>query len=134
MNAALRLPDDDFWTDQRVVDEYVNVTLAIYEQYVGLKLVQQPCDHDPEKWVLRPSKTQQIGWDGANATQRQGFADFCAQRCHCSLPGGSRPGLQPCRDGPDRPPLEEYCSLCGPKLNEPIDVYFYYPVAPPAPL
>lgn len=134
VNAALRMPGGDFWNDQQAVSAYVDATLSIYQQYVGLQLVQQPCDHDPTKWVLNLSKTQRIEWDGdlSNTTQREGFADFCARRCECALPGDPpphRPGLRPC--GPadkDRPLQHEYCSLCGRKLNQPIDVYFYYPV------
>jgi hypothetical protein len=137
VNAALRMPESDqFWSDKLAVTDYVETTINIYEQYVGLKLVQQPCNHDPTKWALNLNKTEQIQWDGdrTNATQREGFADFCARRCLCSIPGDSpphRPGLHPCgaKDGPDQPTKHEYCSLCGSKLNEPIDVYFYYPVA-----
>ena len=124
VDAALRMPND-IWNDPKTVAAYVKATQELYAApgffASGFELLQKPCDHNPEKWAR--NGTQQIEWDG-NSESKTGFAKFCQSRCDCSVKPGR---VDSCTDKPDRPPY--FCSLCGPTLNKPIDVQFYYPRA-----
>jgi hypothetical protein len=77
--------------------------------------MQAPCDHNPLRWVRYGS--QMISW-----TNSEFGADVCQRRCGC----GGNSGVK-CKDTPDQPTLEKFCSLCGPKYNQPIAVTFWYP-------
>ena len=132
VDAAPRMPDD-IWTDKTAVAEYVRATEEAYaNNYFSTgSLKQQPCDHNPAQWVRNGS--QQINWLGTEGQGTEiGFDNFCVRRCSCCPPGApSNPERCPrtCTDMPDKPPY--YCSLCGPTLNAPISVYFYYPIRAP---
>jgi hypothetical protein len=121
---------DDIWDDPKAVAAYVEATTSSYFNafFGGNELLQKPCEHN-RAWVQ--NGTLQIDWLGKNP--EEGFGSFCEKRCHCSLPGGRNSKSPPCTDVSDSPP--KFCSLCGPKFNAPIDVYFYYPtgLSPPPP-
>ena len=130
VDAAPRMPDD-IWDDPKAVAAYVEATKSAYfdNKFRVPTIYQKPCEHN-RAWVQ--NGTQQIEWLG---DKEDGFGAFCAKRCRCTIPGASGKkhgaGLPPCTDAPDSPP--KYCSLCGPKLNAPIEVYFYYPTGLPPP-
>ena len=146
---------DDIWDDRRAVSLYVQDTLALYSngffqpfdpQDPHIAMTLKPCYHEyvaPRPgWVKGPYKgmngTQQIRWaDSFNGGHADGgFKQFCEKRCKCCLDNGVDPVSSSCRglrlptctDKPDTPP--KYCSLCGPTLNAPIDVQFWYPTDP----
>ena len=115
-------------------------------------MTQKPCYHEYARtgrsWVKGPYKgmngTEQIRWadsSGGGETKKDGFKQFCEKRCKCCIDNGVDPvsscvsfvngreqRLPTCTDKPDTPP--KYCSLCGPTLNAPIDVQFWYPTDP----
>ena len=106
VDAAARMPDD-IWSDSNAVDEYVATTIALYN-VAGAKLVNSLCD--------RTGRTQN-GSVVAPWTSPDLMSITCQAKCLCKYP---------CVDQPDSPfPLHRYCSLCGPKYNQPIRVWFW---------
>lgn len=103
VDAASRMPDE-IWSDSNAVDEYVATTIALYN-VGGAKLVNSLCD--------RTGRTQN-GSAVASWTSPDLMRLTCQDKCLCKYP---------CPDQPDQPfPLHLYCSLCGPKYNQPIEV------------
>ena len=45
---------------------------------------------------------------------------ICAKHCECDYRGD--PGTIPCKDVPDNPLAANWCSLCGPLFNRPIEI------------
>lgn len=113
VDAAARMPDD-IWSDSNAVDEYVAATVALYN-IAGAKLVNSLCD--------RTGRTQN-GSVVASWTSPDLMSSTCQAKCLCKYP---------CVDQPDEPfPLHRYCSLCGPKYNQPIEVNLWVSTAPDA--
>merc|ERR1711865_91935 len=102
---------DDIWKDQRAVAEYVLATTKWYHLAIGGGTLKQSlCNHD---WTKKGS--QNVSWTDPELMKRT-----CFNSCGCNYPA--------CSDTrPDVPRNHEYCSLCGPKFNQPIEVQFYYP-------
>ena len=53
---------------------------------------------------------------------------ICAEQCKCNFRNGKLNGsigLPPCKDEPDDPAAGKWCSLCGPKYNQPIGITEY---------
>jgi len=46
----------------------------------------------------------------------------CKKQCMCNFSGNKTVSLPKCQDQPDDPKAGKFCSLCGPKFNEPIEI------------
>jgi len=109
VDAAPRMPPGIF-NDTVALEEYVRITQQLSSTIAGRgNLEQGPCA-GPN---FRANGTLQIDWF-------EGFKPWCKARCGC---GGL---LNPCKDVPDDPATHTYCSLCGPKYNQPIDIQFFH--------
>jgi len=113
VNAAERMPAG-IWKDQSAVNNYVTATLEWYNVN-GFKLKQQPCDRADRKPATGPPTS--VAWTMPNLMR-----NTCDAVCNCVYPA--------CPDVPDAPPdrwgTSRFCSLCGPKYNQPIEVQFWY--------
>ena len=50
----------------------------------------------------------------------------CRKQCMCSFGSERKTSTLPkCQDTPDDPKAEKFCSLCGPKFNQPIEVAMF---------
>ena len=108
VDAAPRIPPSLF-NDTVALAEYIRLTEQLSLVFRG-NLINQACTSVPS---YRANGTKTIDWS-------QGFEPWCEARCGC---GGH---LKPCKDVPDDPATHTYCSLCGPKYNQPIDIQFFH--------
>jgi hypothetical protein len=106
VDAASRMPAD-IWNDQKAVNDYVAATIKWYN-VGGAKLKQALC--------YRPGRYQQ-GSQSVSWTSPDLMKYTCNTLCSCNYPS--------CPDAPDAPKNHRYCSLCGPKFNQPIEVKFW---------
>ena len=108
VDAASRMPADLFDDPERV-QEYVLATTKWYH-VGGSTLKNAPCD---SSWTANGS--QNVSW-----TDPELMKYTCGNVCDCNYPF--------CSDyTKDVPRNHQYCSLCGPKFNAPIEVDFFYP-------
>jgi uncharacterized surface protein with fasciclin (FAS1) repeats len=111
VDAAPRMPASLFSRkNARALKAYTDITLKLYTF---------PFSNNQTKLEL--GRCKDIGYP-ASAGGRQGIVwapgalmtGICAQQCHCTYPA--------CPDQPDNPKAGTFCSLCGPKFNQPITV------------
>lgn len=117
VDAAPRMPAD-IWADSNAVREYIGATIQWYN-LDGIQLKQKPCDRAGR----RQKGSLNVSW-----TTPTLMKNTCSNVCDCNYPL--------CPDSPDNPRNSQYCSLCGPKFNAPIEVKFWVTVGPnpgPAP-
>jgi len=138
VNAGPRIPAAMFDpSNAAVLKEYVDITIKLYSNTTGVG-------------TLALGECKDIGYDGfpfvngLSAWAPPLLMDgICAERCHCSFtciqdprgpisPSGNPcppkltnttlTALPACKDQPDNPKAGKWCSLCGPKFNQPITV------------
>ena len=90
-------------------------------------------DYESDLGPLEVGRCKDIGYDSP-AGGNQGISwtagpklmgPICAEQCHCTY-GFSRNATYPsCKDQPDDPNAGKWCSLCGPKYNQPITIDLY---------
>ena len=51
--------------------------------------------------------------------------EVCQKKCMCNFSGNKTVPLPPCQDQPDDPKAGNFCSLCGPKYNKPIEISMF---------
>ena len=101
VDAAPRMPDN-IWNNPAAVDAYVAATIKYYN--VGSVMLQNAgCNRTGKT----PDGSQSASWTSPEIMQY-----YCADECGCTYPA--------CPDNPTGPGV--YCSLCGPKFNQPINV------------
>lgn len=100
VDAAKRMPAG-IWKDQNAVNNYVAATLEWYNVN-GLKLKQSRCDQAGRK----QEGSAKVSWTLPNLMK-----NTCDALCNCVYPA--------CPNVPDDPQNHRYCSLCGPKFNQP---------------
>jgi uncharacterized surface protein with fasciclin (FAS1) repeats len=106
-DAAPRMSPEIF-DNPVAVAAYVQITQQLSNLVVGRgNMVNAPCPGP--NYRPAPNATLQVDWS-------EGFGPWCRARCGC---GGL---LNPCKDVPDDPSTNTYCSLCGPKYNAPLEV------------
>jgi len=113
-DAAARMPDN-IWDNQAAVDAYVAATIKYYEPngILGEKLQLIGC-----KQVGRSLNKNYIQY--ANSTvpwTSPELMETCLANCKCKYPH--------CPDVPATPTPPGFCSLCGPKFNQPMTVTFW---------
>jgi len=108
VDAAPRMPAGIF-NNPFALAEYIDFTIKYYS-IDNAELEQKPCDR---KGRLQHSN-QSVSW-----TDPTLMKEICGPFCKCTYPN--------CPDVPDRPQMERFCSLCGPKFNAPIQVQFWVP-------
>ena len=106
VDAAARMPDN-IWGNPAAVGAYVSATIKLYN-VDGVMLQNAVCN--------RTGKTP-VGTRTASWTSPELMQHFCAEQCGCDYPA--------CPNNPTGPGV--YCSVCGPKLNQPINVTMWVP-------
>lgn len=115
VDASARMPGD-IWGYPTAVQRYVDATLKYYNigdngGPEGGVLVQAPCDH---------TNRYQNGFQRVSWTDPELMRQTCSVLCYCNWPQ--------CPDAPDDPGNQlDFCSLCGPTFNQPIEVELWYP-------
>jgi len=122
VNAGPRVPVALFEpSNAAVLQAYVDITIKLYE------LPGSALD------VLELGKCEDIGYHGFPIVNQVTWAPpllmdgICAQQCQCNFPGQKYPAnatLPACTDQPDDPAAAKWCSLCGPKYNQKINIVF----------
>jgi uncharacterized surface protein with fasciclin (FAS1) repeats len=51
--------------------------------------------------------------------------EVCQKKCMCNFSGNKTVPLPKCQDEPDDPEAGNFCSLCGPKYNKPIEISMF---------
>jgi len=130
IDAAPRMPAAIFEPNNKAaLRAYAQVTLSLY-QYVT-PLYSQDVH-------LELGRCADLGYTMQNTYARKTnwapnvlMSGICAAKCKCqfcdpkpsrSFPCPSSSILPKCQDEPDDPSAGKFCSLCGPKFNEPIAV------------
>lgn len=122
VDAAPRMPDALFLPENKAaLQAYVNTTLAFYKPaFAGSNLQLGRCQFTAgfNKYVGQETNVVWAPDDLMNF--------ICKVQCQCSF-DGKNADLPKCSDDikPDDPDTQHWCSLCGPKFNDPITVDFY---------
>merc|ERR1740133_647338 len=124
VDAASRMPASLFDPENAAaLKRYKEITVMFYD-YSSLV---------PELGQLELGRCKDIGYD-SDAGGSQGTAwtpgkklmgPICAEQCHCSYGSYGNTSYPHCKDQPDDPKAGKWCSLCGPKYNQPITVELY---------
>jgi uncharacterized surface protein with fasciclin (FAS1) repeats len=126
VDAAPRLPAAIFEPGNfAALQEYKDITIKLFEVTngrfeFGVSMEVGRCAdlYAPggPRWT-RPAGTRKVDWSPA------GLMDgICAEKCNCNFRNGNQTSLPRCIDEPDDPAAMTWCSLCGPKFNQPIDI------------
>jgi len=125
VDAAPRMPASLFDPkNAAALARYKSITVMFYDDS-GLV---------PELGKLEVGRCKDIGYN-SSAGGSQGtpwtagaklMGPICAEQCHCTFGSITRNATYPyCKDQPDDPKVGKWCSLCGPKYNQPITVDLY---------
>jgi hypothetical protein len=113
VDAAPRMPASLFDpSNARELKRYEDITVKLYK--VGFARFG-------DQYALEVGRCKEIGYREAGG-QAQGsvwaptalMTPICKEQCHCTYPD--------CKDQPDDPKAGKFCSLCGPKFNQPIAI------------
>jgi len=112
VDAATRMPAVLFEPQYKaILDRYVSYTLKhIFWQAKQLKTGR--CS-SPYKY--------KGGKEGLPWAPPVSILDICYSKCNCTADPE-----RPCKDQPDQPAKQTFCSLCGPTMNAPVDIQLYY--------
>ena len=122
VDAALRMPASLFDpSNAKALQRYKDITIEFYKYAFAdslSKLEVGRCKDTTSK--DGPFPIQGIGWAPGAL-----MSPICAEKCHCTYGCAGTPKLPYCKDRPDDPKAGEFCSLCGPKYNQPIMIDLY---------
>jgi len=122
VDAAARMPASLFDpANAEALQRYEDITVLFYKWSLATNL-------NP----LEVGRCKDIGFlDSAGGIQGTLWANkelmdpICAKQCHCTYGFSFNATLPYCKDQPDDPTAGKWCSLCGPKYNQPITIDLY---------
>ena len=103
---------------------YVDLTVDLYRVNVGGQEIRVELGRCADKKYVVPLPGAQIGKNVSWAPEEL-MDELCQTKCKCNFENKNKtvPQLPECVDKPDLP--GQYCSLCGPKYNKPIDIAMF---------
>ena len=133
-DAGPRMPAAIFEpSNAAALKAYEDITLALYGDYTygskqDLDLKLGRCADTG--YTRKQQYAMKVDW-----APTQLMDGICADKCHCNFCQNNtvalvhkceKSPLPFCKDAPDDPRAAKWCSLCGPKFNEPIAVNLFY--------
>ena len=130
VDAGPRMPDDIFDPSNAVaLQAYINATIALFTAchndicplnseapFVELGRCAGKNYSYPDPWG-----NTNVAW-----APRHLMHGVCEKQCMCNFANESKTSTLPtCQDTPDDPKAGTFCSLCGPKFNQPIKVTLF---------
>ena len=139
IDAAPRMPPALFEQGNFVaLQAYIAITLELWSKFgigvgrdglvyaMGVGTCADFVQPGAARWTPQGSRTMQAAWAPVGL-----MTAICAKQCNCAFTPNAtetapaRSNLSPCTDGPDNPTAMTWCSLCGPKFNQPIEINLY---------
>merc|ERR1711865_1000389 len=110
--------------NKAALQRYIDITVKFYSNSFSKTLSKLEVGRckDTKVYTSGPFGIQGISW-----TTGALMDPICAEQCHCTFSYNPfKPGTLPrCQDQPDDPKAGKFCSLCGPKYNQPITISLY---------
>jgi uncharacterized surface protein with fasciclin (FAS1) repeats len=123
VDAAPRMPASLFEPhNAAALKRYTDITLKLYGITTGVKDLKVGQCKDAGFTAVRARRVFSP-WAPSNLMN-----PICAQQCHCTFASAALVNstlLPACKDEPDHPSAGQWCSLCGPKYNQPIAVNLF---------
>jgi len=130
VDAAPRMPPSLFEPQNAAeLQRYIKVTTKLYGAAAG-----RCADVNKHEKYGAGNFTQFDGIVKASWFPTSEFTPLCREICGCTPDGVWQPGSKVCKETPlycacqdvaDDPSESKFCSLCGPKFNDPIDISLY---------
>lgn len=122
VDAAPRMPASLFDpSNAAALKQYEDITTELYGITTGVQNLEVGQCKDIGYTSIKVSARSGVQWAPSNL-----MTPICAKKCHCAFTSTTtallNSTLPSCVDLPDKPKRGSWCSLCGPKYNQPVVV------------